>query len=135
MSEENVEPFKRGIEAFNREDVEGLLEELDAEVEFHAVLQVMLGGEATVYRAHEGVRELLRDLDSTFAELDIGISEIRDLGDRVVGIGHLRGRGKESGAEVESPYVVVVEFKNGKGVRVSDYFDPFEALEAAGLTE
>jgi uncharacterized protein len=134
MSEENVEAVKRGIEAFNREDVEGILEELDAEVEFQATLQVMLGGAATVYRGHEGIRELLRDLDSAFAELHIGITEIRDLGERVVGIGRIRGRGKESGAEVESPYGIVVELKNGKGVQVSDYLDPQEALEAAGLS-
>ena len=33
MSQENVEAFKRGLEAGNRGDVEALLEELDAEVE------------------------------------------------------------------------------------------------------
>src|SRR4029453_8296590 len=111
MSRENVEAYKRGTEAFNRGDVEGLLAETDAEVEFHATLQATLGGEAARYRGHEGVRELLRDLYSTFAELRIGISEIRDLGERIIGIGRLRGRGKESGAEAESPYGVVVEFK------------------------
>ena len=45
MSEENVEAFKRGIDAFNRGDIDAFLEGLDAEVEWHPVFQVvMLGG-------------------------------------------------------------------------------------------
>lgn len=35
----------------------------------------------------------------------------------------------------ESPIGYVVDFKNGKAVRYRDYFDPNEALEAAGLSE
>ena len=50
-------------------------------------------------------------------------------------IGRLRARGKESGAEVESPVAYVAEFKNAKAVRVTEYLDPKEALDAAGLRE
>ena len=135
MSQENVEAFKRGLDAFNRRDVEAMLEELDPEVEWHPLLQVLLGGEATVYRGHEGVRELLGDLYEAFAEFQAEQSEVRDLGERVVAIGCFRGRGKQSGAKTESPIGWVVEFKNGKAVRVRDYVDPKDALEAAGLSE
>ena len=62
-------------------------------------------------------------------------SEIRDLGERIVAIGQLYGRGRESGAEVESPIGYLVELKNGKATRIHDFFDPEEALEAAGLSE
>ena len=132
MSQENVEALQRGIEAFNRRDVEGFLGELDAEVEFHAAIPRMLGGEVAVYWGHEAVRELLLDLDSTLAGLHIVLAEIKDLGERIVGLGHFRVRGKASGAEVESPYGVVVDFKHGKAIRVRDYLDHREALEAAG---
>ena len=84
----------------------------------------MVGGESTVYRGHEGVRELWRDIGEAFAEFHIELSEIRDLGERVVAIGHLRGRGKASGAVVESPIGYVADFKNGKAIRIDDYFDP-----------
>jgi ketosteroid isomerase-like protein len=70
-----------------------------------------------------------------FAEVQILISEIRYLGDRVVVTGSLRGRGREGGAEVTTPWGAVVDFKDGKGIRISDYLDPQEALEAAGLSE
>jgi len=95
----------------------------------------VLGGEATVYRGHEGVREFGREIDSAFAELHAEISEIRDLGDRLVASGHLRASGIESGARIESPYGAVAEFKNGKVVRYRDYLDPKKALEAVGLRE
>jgi ketosteroid isomerase-like protein len=48
---------------------------------------------------------------------------------------HLRGRGKESGAKTETAIAWFAEFKNGKAVRVREYLDPKEALEAAGLRE
>ena len=133
MSQENIEAFERAVDAFNRRDIEAYLEQLDPEVEFHVALQGMPGGAPEVYWGHDGIREQLRDLHEAFTEFHLEISEIRDLGERVVAIGQLRARGKESGAEVESPIGYVVDFKNGKAVRLDDYFDPNEALEAAGL--
>jgi uncharacterized protein len=135
MSQENVEGFKRGLEAGNRGDVETLLEELDPEVEWHNALLALLRGEQTVFRGHDGVREMIRDLDEAFGEMHIEISEIRDLGDRLVAIGRTRARGKGSGADVESPIGFVTEFKNGKAISIRGYLDPKDALEAAGLRE
>ena len=135
MSEETVESLKRAVEAYNRRDVEALLEELHPEVEWHPALEVLLGGEATLYRGHEGVRELLRDTDETLGEIHVEFSKIQDLGDRIVAIGDLRTRGKESGAETESPVGFVAKLKDGKTIQVWTYLDPKEALEAAGPSE
>jgi ketosteroid isomerase-like protein len=135
MSEENVAAFKRVVDAANHRDVEAALEELDPEVEWHPVIQMLLGGEATMYRGREGVRDVLREADEAWAETHYEFSEIRDLGDRIVAIGRFRARGKESAAEVESPLAYIVQFKNGKAIRMWSYFDPNEALEAAGLRE
>ena len=58
MSDDNVErlaAMQRGTEAFNRRDVEWLIEELDAEIEWtDALLQVLLGGDEQTYHGHEG---------------------------------------------------------------------------------
>jgi uncharacterized protein len=135
MSQENVEAYKRGLDAFNRRDVDAMLEELDPDVVMHLALPAMFGGEATAFRGHDECRKFLGDLDEAFAEFQVEISEVRDLGERLVTIGRLRGRGKESGADVESPIGYVIDFKNGKVVRYRDYFDPNEALEAARLSE
>jgi len=135
MSQENVEAFKRGVEAYNRRDAQGLIEELDPTVEWHPALLVMLGGEPTVYRGHQGVRELLRDTDETLAEIHVEFSEIRDPGDQIVAIGHIHTRGKASGAVTESPLGYVADFRDGKVTRIRTYLDPEEAREAAGLSE
>src|SRR3954454_5902128 len=135
MSQENVEAFKRGLEAGNRGDVEALLEELDPEVEWHSALHALMGGEQTVFRGHDGVREMLRDLNEAFGEIHIEISEIRDLGDQLVAIGRTRARGKASGVETETPLALVSEFKNGKTIFMRGYLDPKEALQAVGLLE
>ena len=133
MSQENVESFKRGLEAGNRGDVEALLEELDPEVEWHNALLALLGGEQTVFRGYDGVREMMRDLNEAFGEIHIEITEIRDLGDRLLAIGRTRARGKGSGVPTETPLGLVTEVKNGKTVSIRGYLDPDEALEAAGL--
>jgi ketosteroid isomerase-like protein len=135
MSDENVEAFKRGLEAGNRGDVETLLEVLDPSVEWHSALHALMGGEQTVFRGHVGVRKLLRDLNESFAEVHLEIAEIRDLGDRLVAIGHIRTRGKASGAETVTPLAQVTEIKNGKFISVRNYLDPKEALEAAELSD
>jgi ketosteroid isomerase-like protein len=135
MSEENVEAFERGTEAYNRRDVDALLKELDPEVEWHSALLIPFGGEATVSRGHDGVREVLREVYDALAEIHLEYSEIRDLGDRIVGIGRIRTRGKHSGAVTEMAFGTVTDMKHGKGVRIWTYLDPQEALEAAGLSE
>jgi ketosteroid isomerase-like protein len=133
MTQDNIEAFKRGIEAYNRRDVEALLDGLDAEIEWRPVLPVVLGGEMTVYRGHDGIREMLRDLDEVFAERHVEFSEIRQAGANVVATGRLRTRGKGSGAPSESPFGWVAEFRDGKSMRIRTYLDPRQALEAAGL--
>jgi len=135
MSRENVEAFKRATAATNRRNLEAVLEGLHPEVEWHPALEVLLGGEAAVYRGYEGVRELFRDSYEAWTEIHTEFSEIRDLGDRLVAIGRIRTRGKESGVEAESPLGYLVHFKNGKAIRFWGYLDPKEALEAAGLRE
>ena len=135
MSQENVEAFKRGVEAYNRRDAEALVEGLDPEVEWHPALLVMLGGETTVYRGHEGVRALLRDIDDTLSDIHVEFSDIRDRGDQVVATGRIRTRGKASGAATEAPLGYVADFRDGKVTRIRTFLDPMEALEAAGPSE
>jgi uncharacterized protein len=135
MSQENIEALKRAAEANNRRDYEAFLEEFDPDVEWHGIFGVMFGREATVVKGHEGLLEYVRDLDEGFSVRDVQFSEFRDLGDRIVVLGHVRGRGRESGIEFDSPYGGLAEFKSGKCIRYRDYFDHSQALEAAGLKE
>ena len=49
MSQENVEVYKRAVDATNRRDLDALLDEFDPDVEWHSAL-VGMGTE--VYRGH-----------------------------------------------------------------------------------
>ena len=135
MSEENVEAFKRAVAATNRGDVEAVLRELHPEVEFHAFLEELLGGEGRVYWGHAGVHEFFRDFNESFDQLHWEYPDIRDLGDRVLAIGTFRARGRGSGAEAETPLGLLVDFKDGVGTVVLSTANPRDALEAAGLEE
>jgi ketosteroid isomerase-like protein len=132
MSQENVEAFKRGLDAYHRRDVEAMLEDADPEIEWQPGILAGLGGDESVYRGHEGVREGFRDLFETLGEIHLDYPEIQDLGDRVVGIGRIRARGTESGVETESPHATVVVYQNGMAIRVRSYFDPKAASRPLG---
>ena len=96
------------------------------------MFQVMLGGEATVYRGHEGVREMFRD--RTRRRRDTR----RVLGDPEPWRPDRRDRlptrawqGKWHRDRL--PPGLDNRVKNGKPVQIRTYLDPKDALEAAGL--
>ena len=84
MSRENVELVERGVDAYNRRDVEALLATLDPEIEWHPGVLIPFEGKARVYRGHEEVREMVGDVYDAWTEINTEYSEIRDLGDRIV---------------------------------------------------
>lgn len=135
MSQQDVETFTRAIEAYNGRDIDGFLEALDPNVELQGALQALLEGETTVYVGHEGVRQWVRDIDEALSDVHLDLPEIRDLGNRLVALGWLTARGTASGADTESRFGCVVEWKDGKATRVLSFLDPGEALKAAGLSE
>ena len=50
MSRENVETVQRAVEAWNADDLDAFLAELDADVEWHPAIEPGLEGKATIYR-------------------------------------------------------------------------------------
>ena len=134
MSQENVEALRRGLEAFNRRDLDAALEAFDAEVEWYPAITPLLG-EVTVYRGHQGMRDMFRNLDEVYLEFRFEDVEFRALGDRVVATCQIRARGRQSGAESDAPFGFLFDFRDGRVVRVRAFLDPKEALEAAGLRE
>jgi ketosteroid isomerase-like protein len=133
VSQENVEAFKRALEAANRRDLEVVLEVLDPDVEWQSRLP-LAGGDA-MYRGREAVREFLLETWDLLAATYFDFPQVPDAGAEVVALGHFAGRGATSGVETKMPFAYVVEFRDGKAVRVRAYLDHDEALQAAGLSE
>ncbi len=131
MSEENVERFLEGADAFNRGDFEAALEALHPELVFEPQVSVVEGA----FVGPEGMRDFLTSSADLYDTFQVNYTEVRDLGDRVLAFGIARSVGKESGIETEVPVAVVATFREGLMTRWKDYGDKAEALEAAGLSE
>jgi ketosteroid isomerase-like protein len=133
MSEENVEITRHVHEAFNRRDVDALVALLDPDVEWIPILATL---EGRVYRGHADVRRWVEELDTDWEYFETCPEEFRDLGDRVLILGHWRARGRVSGVELENQSGSwLVDLKEGRIVRQQTYTDPAEALKAAGIAE
>jgi ketosteroid isomerase-like protein len=129
MSQENVEVLRRMIDAFNRGDRDEALAYYAAEVEYQTSGQFADEG---VYRGPAGVQRLWAQLREDMEELNLSVSDIRAVGDRIFAAGMMRGRGKQSKAGFEQPFWYAVTFRDGLIVRVEAYVDRTQALEAAG---
>jgi ketosteroid isomerase-like protein len=128
---ENADLLKRAVDAYNRRDVDGLLETLAPDVEWIPALPGSVGESAPVYRGEDGVRQMMADLHEVLDVIHFDVKETRDLGDTVVAIGTMRTRGKVSGIETEEAYANVGRIRDGKGIRIRGYLDVDEALSDA----
>jgi ketosteroid isomerase-like protein len=132
MSQENVEILRRGIDAWNRGDIDEWLTGFAPEAEWHTTGRFADEG---VYRGRAGLERFWSELREDLEELSVSPTDIRASGDRVFVAAMTRGRGKLSRADVEQLGWLVVSFRDGLVVRVETYADPAQALEAAGLRE
>jgi ketosteroid isomerase-like protein len=132
MSEENVEAFRRSVEAFNRGDLEAWLATIHPDVSFAPIRSSVEG----TYRGHAGVRRFFAENRETFELFHLNYTDIRDLGDGrllVIGTLHLRTRGSE--IETDVPTAAIATEREGLLLDWKDYGDSIEALAAAGLSE
>ena len=133
MSQENVEIIKRGIDAFNRRDVNLLAELTTADFAWFPALPRTV--EVNGYRGREGMETYIAEIRDTWEELRLITDEVRDLGDGAVLLGRTEGRGRASGVRVDAPIGIVYGFRGGKVSRCHAYLDHREALKAVGLEE
>jgi ketosteroid isomerase-like protein len=133
VSRENVEIAKRNVEAFNRLDVDGFVESATPDFEWFPVGATALERGSLLGR--EGVEKYFEELRDTWEEIRLVAQEFRDLGDRTLFLGRLEGRGRVSGAPVESPFGAVFDFRGSHCSRIRAFPDHDEASRAASLTE
>jgi ketosteroid isomerase-like protein len=125
----NVELARAGFEAFNRGDVEGVLELLAPDVEVHSVAEV---GEEGTYHGHQGYIEWTTIWLDAWSEFHIELLEIEVVDDENVLVhSRQRGRGKGSGVEVEQNGIYLFTVKGGLATRLHLYADRDAALAAA----
>jgi ketosteroid isomerase-like protein len=134
MARDKVDVARRANDAYNRRDVDGLFAELATpDFEYYpAIVRALDGGG---YRGRDGVERFAVDTRENWEELQTIAEEFRDLGDRVLVLGRMKGRGKSSGVPVDQPFANILDFRGDRIWRSRVYLDHAEGLRAAGLSE
>lgn len=131
MSQENVELLYRGLDAFNRRDLDAFLALMDANVEAASRLVAIEGG----YHGHDGIRRWWASLLDTLPDWTVEVLEVRDLGDLTLAVLRNHGHGAGSDIPIDQRLWQVAEWRDKKVVRWRNCATEAEALEAVGLWE
>jgi ketosteroid isomerase-like protein len=134
MSRENVEVVRRGLEAFNRGELDGALDMYDPQVE----VKTLLSGSA---RGREQVRAVVERREKEMGPLRYLPEDFIDAGETVVGVVRaIDARGRLSGISdrdfaADQQFAFVWTVRSGLVVRQEMFRNKSEALEAVGLRE
>jgi ketosteroid isomerase-like protein len=130
VASDNTELVKRGYEAWNRGDVEGVLAFLDPQIEWRGYTHIPESG---TLEGRDEVKAWLERFLDAWEELEIEVTELIDAGDQVVALVQFRGSGKGSGVPVEGGTDAHAwTVRDGRIVAVTLYQGTREALEAIG---
>jgi len=132
MSRENVEIVKRLNAAFNAKDRDTFAGLTTPDFEWTTSMTAV---EGEVFWGREGIDTYFERMRDAWDEFRSVASEYRDLGDRVLLIGRVEGRGLVSGVPVSAPLAILFDLRGGKISRQRSFLDHGEALRAAGLSE
>jgi ketosteroid isomerase-like protein len=131
MSQENVEIVRRVYDAFNRADEEAVIDLADPEIVIDAS---RLTFNPNIHVGVQGIRDIAAGMGEVWEEISFEVRDVVDLGERVVVVERLTGKGRGSGIEVAQDWGAVWTVRDGLVVRVElGYPDREAALEAARL--
>jgi ketosteroid isomerase-like protein len=125
MSRENVEIVRRFLVV---EDLDEVLVLVDPEIVWNPV-------EESPTTGHDAVRASLARWTSEWDDYELTPEEFADMGDRVVVTVRFRARGRGSGVEVDARLYDVFTLRDGRIVRMDQFADRSEALQAAAARD
>jgi ketosteroid isomerase-like protein len=119
MPLDNVEIVRRVIRAFNRRDLDTVIADWDPDIEWH---QITAFPERAVFRGPVEVREKLFEaqLFDQLEEFRVEPDELVEVGDHIILIGHIDGRGRASGLHFRMRIVWLAKLRDSKIVWVYD---------------
>jgi uncharacterized protein len=124
---ENADTVRGAYEAFARQDIPGVLERFQDDIEWDVPKALPNGG---VHHGPDAVAEFFAGLPDAYAELRVEPDEYLDAeGDLVVVRGHHRGRG-HNGFEFEARFVHTWTVNDGKATQFVEVADTAEMTPA-----
>jgi ketosteroid isomerase-like protein len=134
MAEEEVEVVRDQFAATNTGDFPRAMSLYGEDVELFVDPEAFL--ESGTFQGREAVGRWFANWFTTFEPgYHFEIEEARNLGDVVLLVASHRGRGRNSGADVEGRTGYLYRVRDGKIVRVELYRSRAAALAAAGVAE
>jgi ketosteroid isomerase-like protein len=141
MSQENVEAvawienMRRAIDAWNGEDLDAFLETWHRDCEWRPAFPRSLEGVGTIYRGREGIARAWRGVRAVWEEYLLHPEDAQVVGDKLVVVGRVSARGRESGVKLDSGWSALATLRDGLAISAWDWLDRDEAFRAAGLRE
>ena len=132
MSQENVEIVRNGFDAWDRHHYEAAARHFSPDVEIDASDRVL---NPAVYSGLDGAIRFRREIAEMWGEFHVEIEDVVSAGDEVVVLVRSRGKGRASGAQVDSRAAWVATVREQRITRLRLYRDRSRALEAVGLSE
>jgi ketosteroid isomerase-like protein len=117
----------RLFNAFNRRDVESLVEVCSPRMEFFTITGEEIGRGAP-YVGPEGLRDYLADAERFWEELLITPGSVERRGERMLVLGRVYVRNRELGIR-DMPVAWIWQVKDGLFVRGEVFVDPTEAVD------
>ena len=122
MSEEDVSTLRRAYEAFNRGDIEAVVQDFDPQIEWHE-----LEGNpqaAGIFRGTDAVvNEVFATVPEHWEEFEADPHDFIDAGEHIIVTGHFRGRPKGDGGTLDAHFAHVWRMRDGKAVHFTNYAD------------
>jgi len=134
MSQENVEIVRTAFAAFDRGDIDGVLRLCDEDIVITQPAD--LPGFPHEQHGHRGVVEAIALWPEQWDDYQIETLKIAAApGGKVFATTRTRGRGKQSGVEVQMEFSFVFTVRDAKISEWQLFIREDQALEAAGLSE
>ena len=132
MAQADVELVQRAVAAFNAGDSETFAALTTSDFEW---IPSMTPIEAGRFVGADGVRRYFAALKDAWERFDVVPGSFREQPHAVLLLGQLEGRGRGSGAAVDSPLGMAFDLRDGRISRIRGYLDHAEALRAVGLSD
>ena len=130
MPHDNVRVVREAFDAYLRGDEAGMLALTSPEV---VVRQFPDQLDVHDFHGHDGVRQVMAEWIGAWEDWKIELLAAREMGDVVLATARQRGRGKGSGAPIDSEVTFIFTLRDSRIARWQMFHTEQEALEAVGL--
>src|SRR5262245_62928894 len=134
MSQANLELARRGWEAWSRGDLDARAEIWDSAIVWD--VSHFRDWPEPSYVGIDGVNRFAGEWLEVWDDYEVGVDETLTAPDgRVISLAWQRGKGRQSGLQMEFEWAQIFTFRDGKVIRIDNYDNRETALQAAGLGE